>query len=72
MKVTKIVTGWGDQYWKNKNKKYHRVGDLPAVILPDGTQKWYKDGKRHRIHGAAMIWKDETEWRINLMVSYED
>ena len=23
-------------------------GDLPDTVLADGTQQWYKDGKKHR------------------------
>ena len=28
--------------------KFHREGDLPAVIHSDGTLKWFKHGKLHR------------------------
>ena len=37
----------GTQMWTLDNK-FHRGGDLPAVIYPDGTQYWYRKGKIHR------------------------
>jgi hypothetical protein len=32
---------------------------------PDGTQFWYKDGKRHREDGPAIIWPDgyQSWWK---------
>ena len=37
----------GTQYWWYKNGKLHRDGDRPAVIFTDGTQFWYRNGKRY-------------------------
>jgi hypothetical protein len=42
-----IITCYGDQEWY-KEGKYHRDGDLPAIISQYGYQSWYKEGKRHR------------------------
>jgi len=37
--------------WRNKEGLRHRDNDLPAVILADGTQEWYKRGllQRNRV-----------------------
>ena len=44
----------------------HRDGDNPAVILFDGTRKWYTHGKIHRVCGPAVILGDNNacEWWI--------
>jgi hypothetical protein len=53
----------GDQFWcKNGNIK-HRDNDLPAVIYSDGTQEWYKNGKRHRDNDLpAAIFRSEYQY----------
>ena len=33
----------------------HRDGDLPAVITVRGHKEYWKNGKRHRDHGPAII-----------------
>ncbi len=45
----------------------HRDNDLPAVILSNGTQKWFQNGKVHRDNDLpAIIWSDGTqEWYQN-------
>lgn len=45
MQVTVSVNG--DRFW-TKDGKYHRDGDLPAIVYADGTKQWYVNGKRHR------------------------
>jgi antitoxin component YwqK of YwqJK toxin-antitoxin module len=56
----------GNKMWK-KDGKFHREGDLPAVIQADGTQIWYINGKFHREGDLpARIWANGTqEWYIN-------
>ena len=34
--------------WRLPNGRKHRGGDLPAMIYPDGSKIWYKNGKIHR------------------------
>ena len=34
--------------WCNDAYRPHRDGDLPAVILADGSAYYFKDGKQHR------------------------
>jgi len=36
------------------------------VKYTNGTQMWYKNGKRHREDGPALIWYDGTQmWWLN-------
>ena len=37
----------GDELWM-KNGKYHRDGDLPAIIRTSGEKEWWRNGDRHR------------------------
>ncbi len=46
--------------WTNGRGTLHR-DDGPAVIEPDGTQKWYQHGKLHRDDGPAWIEPDRTQ-----------
>ena len=39
---------FGNKYWKNKKGKFHRDGDLPAVIYVDGNKDYYTGGNLHR------------------------
>ena len=41
---TEIRLG-GTQIWKNSERKYHRDGDLPAVIYPNGLCAWFQNGE---------------------------
>ena len=34
-----------DEFWY-KDGKYHRDGDLPAIICKNGDKFWFKDGKQ--------------------------
>ena len=38
-----------------KNGVLHRDGDLPAIITVRGHMEYWKNGKRHRDHGPAII-----------------
>jgi len=50
----------GDEY-HYKNNELHRDDDLPAVILKDGTKKWYINGKLTRNNKQApILWYDGT------------
>ena len=53
------------EIWKNENGQLHRE-DGPAVICPDGTQKWYINDKLHREDGPAIIYPSGRQyWYIN-------
>ena len=49
-----------DVTWKDEHGELHR-DDGPAVIDPDGTQRWYQHGKLHRDDGPAWIWPDGSQ-----------
>lgn len=57
----------GTKLWKNKKGEYHREGDLPAVIWPDGSQFWYKNDLKHREGDKpAAIYADGSQrWHKN-------
>lgn len=38
--------------------------DGPAVICPDGTELYYRNGKRHRKDGPAEVYKSEAWWPL--------
>ena len=43
----------GDKRWHNEQGQLHRT-DGPALIWPNGTQRWYIHGKLHRTDGPAI------------------
>ena len=40
----------GTKYWNNEKGELHRDNDLPAVILPNGTQEWWQNGKLYKVY----------------------
>jgi hypothetical protein len=48
----------GSECWNNKHNKYHRLGDLPAIIHRCGTKEYWVNGRGHRIGGPAVEWDD--------------
>jgi len=53
--------------WKNKNRRYHRDNDQPAVIYSSGTKEWYRNGQRHRDNDkpAVIYSSGSKEWYQN-------
>jgi len=52
--------------WRNEKGQFHRNGDHPAVIWKTtGTIKFYKNGKRHRTNGPAIMSPYQSEWWIH-------
>ena len=54
-----FVTPNGAQEWylvgtENTSKQLHRE-DGPAIIYPDGTEVWYRNGQRHREDGPEVV-----------------
>lgn len=50
-----------------KEIKVKRFEEVPEnytgiAIYPDGTKRWYKNGKRHREDGPAVVFVDGTEY----------
>jgi hypothetical protein len=39
--------------------KLHRAGDLPSLILQDGTRYWYKNGQLHRDEDKPAVISNE-------------
>jgi hypothetical protein len=57
----------GTKIWKNKEGKYHRLNDKPALILINGTKSWYINGELHRENNKPAIeFSDRRKaWYIN-------
>jgi hypothetical protein len=53
----KLKLTWSE-WWKFDGSKLHREDDLPAVEYPSGIKHWYKNGKKHRETGPAVVWPD--------------
>jgi hypothetical protein len=55
----------GTYFLLNMDGLPHR-DDGPAVIYPDGTQYWFRNGKLHRENGPAVIRPDDLrDWYYN-------
>jgi hypothetical protein len=59
----------GTEVWVDDDGEYHRDGDLPAIILPDGTVLYYYHGDQHRVGGAAVLRADGS-YEFSLLLSY--
>lgn len=46
------VDEWGNKFWKNENRQFHRE-DGPAVELLGAYNAWFINDLRHRIEGPA-------------------
>lgn len=51
----------GNKRWYNENGQLHRGGDLPASVCASGNKQWFKNGKRHRANGPAIVWINGAE-----------
>lgn len=59
-------------YYVNDDGLLHRDGDLPAVINTDGSQHWFRNGRRHRdndqpaaIYTSESFYNGSQYWYIN-------
>ena len=60
-----IINILGAKEWLNEHGQLHRT-DGPALIYPNGTQRWFIHGKPHRIDGPAVIRSNgSTYWFIH-------
>lgn len=50
--------------WYDKDFNLHNDNG-PAVIKPDGTKYWYRNGKLHNDNGPAVIRTTENEYWNN-------
>jgi len=51
------------KFLHNKEGKLHSFDDLPALVFPDGTKRWYKEDKIHRDNDLpAIIHPDGTKY----------
>ena len=61
-----------------KNGKLHSYGDAPAIVYDDGSELWYKEGKKHRENDLPAyiqigeIEKKRKEWWYNGKVHREN
>ena len=56
---------WGNKFWRNSKKKYHRT-DGPAIEYSYGGKEWYMDGKWHRLNGPAILYANgDTSWYVH-------
>jgi len=55
------IDEFGTEIWRNKDGKYHRDDDLPAMTYKNGTKYWYKHGKLHRLNGPAAEYTNGTK-----------
>ena len=64
LKYRIITNESGSIYYYNSNGLLHRE-DGPAVILSDGTKKWYCNGVMHREDGPAVTYVNgyEAWWK---------
>jgi hypothetical protein len=53
--------------WKNKEGRYHRLNDKPAIEYLNGIKEWWINGKRHRGNNKPAIEYPNgiKEWWIN-------
>ena len=52
--------------WVNADNKLHRnEKDGPAIIREDGEVEYWKNGRKHRINGPAVITPYKIEWWQN-------
>jgi hypothetical protein len=56
-----------DKIWTDDDGLLHRDNG-PAIQMKNGKQEWFKHGKRHRLDGPAIIYKnydnDNNKWWI--------
>ena len=57
--------GDGAVVYRNVAGDYHRTGG-PAIVYPDGTVLWHRNGLLHRTDGPAILYPSGTEeWYQN-------
>ena len=55
----------GTVVYRNAVGQTHRI-DGPAVVDPDGSLMWYRNGKLHRTDGAAVVFPTgDLHWFLN-------
>jgi hypothetical protein len=56
-----------DFYKDPELEVYHRVSGPASITDLVGTilYTWYRNDKRHRLDGPAMIWHQNTYWYVN-------
>ena len=54
------------RYYKDQAMKILHRTDGPALVSPDGTEWWYRNGKLHRLDGPALVYVDGNKvWWVN-------
>jgi hypothetical protein len=74
IKINPIIDSAGTKRWRNESNKLDRLNG-PAVEWVDGdkVEEWYQNGKRHRLDGPAVTFKNgEKQWWVNGLIHRED
>ena len=62
----------GTKQWFLNYNELHRL-DGPALIQPDGTEAWYRNGKCHRVDGPAVKTpRGSNAWYYKGLIHRED
>ena len=64
--------GDGAVVYRNAEGQLHRIHG-PAVIHPDGAERWYQNGVLHRLDGPAVVYYSGTKrWYQNGLLHRTD
>lgn len=63
-KAPTVVLEDGTKEWRAPRGKLHREG-APARIHPNGSQEWWRYGRRHRWGGPAVVYPDLSVWFVH-------
>ena len=67
-----VVDELGTHRYYNSKGKLHRDAG-PALIFPNGTGVWYRNGLRHRTYGPAVIFDNGDKiWYQNGLLQRKD
>jgi hypothetical protein len=59
------IDPFGNKWWLNKQRKFHRI-DGPAKEYLSGRKEWWQNGKLHREDGPAILYNDGGKcWFLN-------
>lgn len=70
MKIIELeINEYNNKIWK-LNGLPHRDNDMPAIIYPNGSCFWFKNGIRHRDKGPASTYPNGQEnwWNNGLFI----
>ena len=66
------TTKLGAVIYRNAAGEYHRTAG-PAIVYPDGNQRWCRNGVYHRTDGPAIVYPNGMRaWYLNGVAMVED